>query len=143
MLLRQLEITNSGELYLQDAGPSSARALPPVHVDTLLSGLTGAMLGFVCALVGGALGSGAGHEMVGALAAWLIFGLAGCAYARYEHQRGEHSLAEFILSATQGGTVTDLLTFVSLASQSLMLLPIAFLAGLMLPTVAVLSAPKR
>lgn len=143
VLLRQLEVANSGELCMQDAGRSTARALPPVRVDTLLSGLTGAMLGFVCALVGGALGSGAGHEMVGALAAWLIFGLGGCAYARYEHHRGEHSLAEFVLCATQGGALTGLLTFVSVASQSLMLLPIAFLAGMMLPTLATLSSQKR
>jgi len=143
VLLRQLEVSNSGELYLPDTVRSSARVLPPVRVDTLLSGLTGAMLGFVCALVGGALGSGCGHEMVGALAAWLMFGLGGCAYARYEHQRGEQNLAEFVLCATQGGTLTGLLTFVSLASQSIMLLPIAFLSGMMLPTLATLSIRKR
>ncbi|MBX3170902.1 MAG: hypothetical protein KF760_26075 [Candidatus Eremiobacteraeota bacterium] len=132
MLLRQLELTHS-----------SARALPPVKVDTLLSGLTGAMLGFVCTLVGGALGSAFAHEMVGALAAWLIFSLGGCAYARYEHQRGEHALAEFVLSATQAGALTGLLTFVSLASQSLMLLPIAFLSGMLLPTLVIISQPEH
>lgn len=132
MLLRQLEMNQS-----------SARALPPVKVDTLLSGLTGAMLGFVCALVGAALGSALGHEMVGALAAWLIFGLGGCAYARYEHQRGEQALAEFVLSATQGGALTGLVTFVSLASHSLMLLPIAFLCGMLLPTLASISQARH
>lgn len=142
VLLRQLEVANSGELILKDSARSRARALPPVRVDTLLSGLTGAMLGFVCALVGGALGSAFGHEMVGALAAWLIFGLGGCSYARYEHHRGEHSLAEFVLSATQGGSLTGLLTFVSLASQSLMMLPIAFLCGMMLPTLITMTAAR-
>ncbi len=133
MLLRQLEVNHSGQ----------ARALTPVRVDTLLSGLTGAMLGFVCALVGGALGSASGHEMVGALAAWLIFGLGGCAYARWEHQRGENALAEFVLSATQGGALTGFVTFVSLASQSLMLLPVAFLSGMLLPTLVLLAQQKR
>lgn len=143
MLLRQLEVANSGELYLPESAPVRARALPSMRVDTLLSGLTGAMFGFVCALVGGALGSAGGHEMVGALAAWLIFGLGGCAYARYEYGRGEQNLAEFVLSATQAGTLTGLVTFVSVASQSVMLLPIAFLCGMMLPTLVALSPAHR
>lgn len=142
VLLRHLEVANSGELILKNATRSRARSLPPVRVDTLLSGLTGAMLGFVCALVGGALGSAFAHEMVSALGAWLVFSLGGCAYARYEHGRGEHSLAEFILSATQGGSLTGLLTFVSLASQSIMLLPVAFLSGMLLPTLITLSQAR-
>ncbi len=143
MLLRQLEVANSGELYLPESTPVRARMLPSMRVDTLLSGLTGAMFGFVCALVGGALGSACGHEMLGALAAWLIFGLGGCAYARYEYGRGEQNLAEFVLSATQAGTLTGLITFVSVASQSLMLLPIAFLCGMMLPTLVALSPVSK
>jgi hypothetical protein len=143
VLLRQLEVANSGELYLPESTPVRARMLPSMRVDTLLSGLTGAMFGFVCALVGGALGSACGHEMLGALAAWLIFGLGGCAYARYEYGRGEQNLAEFVLSATQAGTLTGLITFVSVASQSLMLLPIAFLCGMMLPTLVALSPVSK
>ncbi|MFN8610454.1 MAG: hypothetical protein U0931_23145 [Vulcanimicrobiota bacterium] len=143
MLLRQLEVANSGELCLPDSAPARSRGLSSVRVDTLLSGLTGAMFGFVFALVGGALGSASGHEMVGALAAWLIFGLAGCAYARYEYGRGEQSLAEFVLSATQAGTLTGLVTFVSVASQSVMLLPVAFLCGLMLPTLVTLAVARN
>lgn len=143
MLLRQLEVANSGELYLPESAPARARALPSMRVDTLLSGLTGAMFGFVVALVGGALGSAGEHEMVGALAAWLIFSLAGCAYARYEYARGEQSLAEFVLSATQAGALTGLITFVSVAIQSVMLLPLAFLGGLMLPTLIALSGQRN
>ena len=147
MLLQKLEIAagaNSGELYLPDSAPrSKARSLPtPVHVDTLLSGLTGAMFGFVVALVGGALGSAAGHERMSALLACLLFAVAGCLYARYEHQRGEHNLAEFVLAATQAGALTALVTFISLACQSLMLLPIAFLCGMLLPTLATLSGNR-
>ncbi|MBS2037409.1 hypothetical protein JST97_20640 [bacterium] len=142
MLLRQLEVANSGELCLPESAPARARAMPSMRVDTLLSGLTGAMFGFVFALVGGALGSACEHEMVGALAAWLIFGLAGFAYARYEYARGEQSLAEFVLSATQAGTLTGLITFVSVACQSVMLLPVAFLCGLLLPTLITLSIAR-
>ena len=143
MLLQKLEIaagTNSGELYLPDSAPrcGARPLLTDVSVDTLLSGLTGAMFGFVFALVGGALGSAAGHEMTSALLACLLFTIAGCLYARYEHLRGEHNLAEFVLAATQAGALTALVTLVSLACQSLMLLPIAFLCGMLLPTLATL-----
>jgi len=144
VLLQKLEVatgTNSGELYLPDSAPrSQARSFPTsVPVDTLLSGLTGAMFGFVFALVGGALGSAAGHEVLSALLACLLFSVAGCFYARYEHLRGEHNLAEFVLAATQAGALTAVVTFVSLACQSLMLLPVAFLCGMLLPTLANLS----
>lgn len=147
MLLQKLEIStgaHSGELRLPDSVTRcGARPLPtPVPVDTLLSGLTGAMFGFVFTLVGGALGSAAGHEMLSAFLACLLFTLAGCFYARYEHLRGERNLAEFVLAATQAGALTALVTFVSLACHSVMLLPIAFLGGMLLPTLTALSGNR-
>jgi len=147
VLLQKLEISagaNSSELRLPDSVTRcSAQPLATlVPMDTLLSGLTGAMFGFVFALVGGALGSAAGHEILSAFLACLLFTVAGCLYARCEHLRGERNLAEFVLAATQAGALTALVTFVSLACHSVMLLPIAFLGGMLLPTLTALSGNR-
>lgn len=106
----------------------------PAGVDSLVAGFTGALLGLVVALVSAAVGSAVSLATPVALLTLVFLAIAGCFQARREYRRGEEGLADFLLATVQAGCVAGLGMVIGLACSSLLLMQIAFVAGLAGPS---------
>ena len=132
LLLQTLELKSA-------AGPSNQETADQslsdgLSVDLLMAGFTGAILGFIASMVGGALGSSWGYSGLSSLALLLTALFLGCFAARREFRRGDFRLAEFMLATLQAGALAGFGSALGLACASLVVMQLAIVTGIAAPS---------
>ena len=141
MLLQTLELRTSGELHLESQ-TRPLRLSRALSIDTVVSGVTGATLGFVITMVGAALGSTWGHSLLTTLLLLVVASVAGCLGARREFRRGECGLADLLFNVVQAGALAGFGVALGLACDSLVVMQLAYALGVASPSLISLL-PER